>query len=387
MPRVMPETVGQRYQLRHRIGEDEYSETWEAFDARLDRQVTLRLLAPELRDDLAAQAYLRRAARAPAPGAGFDAPRMLDGGDDPTYGPFVVSELSRSLQPTQPITTLDPPRAVARPTRAEDVESAARPAVPEPARRAEAWAAQPLPRRRAMAVGERRGAGILALVVLGLVVVAAIVFVLRAFAPAAQSTAPVVAMPTPGQPARPLSGAPAEQPTARPTAVPTRAAPEPAAVAPTALAAVVPTPTVAEPMAVTPTVQPTLSPTRQATPQPTPRATAPVQASASGSPVDTIRQHYALINARRYADGYTLMDAHLRSLNSPADYAGWFANKVAIEPISVELVSQTDAQAIVRSVVQTTDRVNDQDVTSQVSERFVLQQEDGAWRIDQVSRI
>ena len=103
--------------------------------------------------------------------------------------------------------------------------------------------------------------------------------------------------------------------------------------------------------------------------------------------MDTIRRHYALIDARRYVDGYALMDAHLRSLNSPADYAGWFANKVSITPLSVDLVSQTDNQAVVRSVVQTTDRVNGQEVTTQVAEQFVLRNEDGAWRIDQVSRL
>jgi pimeloyl-ACP methyl ester carboxylesterase len=38
-----------------------------------------------------------------------------------------------------------------------------------------------------------------------------------------------------------------------------------------------------------------------------------------------------------------------------------------------------------RAAVQTTDRVNDQEVTTQVAEQFVLRNEDGAWRIDQVA--
>jgi hypothetical protein len=103
--------------------------------------------------------------------------------------------------------------------------------------------------------------------------------------------------------------------------------------------------------------------------------------------VDTIRQHYALIDAKRYADGYALMDAHLQSLNSPADYASWFANRVSITPLAIDLVSQTDDQAVVRSVVRTTDRLGGQDVTTQVSEEFVLHREGGAWRIDQVTRL
>jgi hypothetical protein len=103
--------------------------------------------------------------------------------------------------------------------------------------------------------------------------------------------------------------------------------------------------------------------------------------------VDTIQQHYALINARNYAAGYRLMDHHLQSLNSPADYASWFANKISIQPISIDLVSQSAGEAVVRSVVSSTDRVNGVDVTTQVSEQFVLRYEDGAWRIDQVTRL
>jgi pimeloyl-ACP methyl ester carboxylesterase len=38
-----------------------------------------------------------------------------------------------------------------------------------------------------------------------------------------------------------------------------------------------------------------------------------------------------------------------------------------------------------RAAVQTTDRVNGQEVTTQVAEQFVLRNEDGAWRIDQVA--
>ena len=40
-----------------------------------------------------------------------------------------------------------------------------------------------------------------------------------------------------------------------------------------------------------------------------------------------------------------------------------------------------------RSLVASTDRVNGQNVTSQVQEEFVLRNENGAWRIDQVTHI
>ncbi len=98
-------------------------------------------------------------------------------------------------------------------------------------------------------------------------------------------------------------------------------------------------------------------------------------------------QHYAFIDAKRYADGYSLMDAHLRSLNSAADYQSWFVDKISVKPISVDVTSQTDTEAVVHSVVDTTDRVDGQNVTKQVSEEFVLHAENGAWRIDQVSRL
>ena len=113
----------------------------------------------------------------------------------------------------------------------------------------------------------------------------------------------------------------------------------------------------------------------------------PPAARAGESPAATIQQHYALIDARRYADGYQLMSRDLQALNSPADYAGWFANKVHLLPVSVEVVSQTDSQAVVRSVVDSTDLRDGQPVTSRLSEQFVLTRENGAWRIDQVRRL
>jgi hypothetical protein len=94
-----------------------------------------------------------------------------------------------------------------------------------------------------------------------------------------------------------------------------------------------------------------------------------------------------LIDARRYADGYSLMDGHLRSLNTQAEYASWFANKVSIKPLAVDLVFQTGDQAVVRAVVTTTDRINGQDNTTQVAEQFNLRMEDGVWRIDEVTRL
>jgi hypothetical protein len=208
-------------------------------------------------------------------------------------------------------------------------------------------------------VPKRRGdpqVGALVLVPLVVGILLLIVFVARAaFAPVNQPGVAQSLVATPAPPARPLSGARGDQPAPAPTAIPTLAAATQLGAAPAASA-------------------PTVAPTAQA-------------ASRTGSPVDTIRQHYALMNAKNYAAGYQLMDSHLQSLNSPSDYAGWFANKVAIQLISVDLVSQSDTEAVVRSVVSSTDRVNGQDLTTQVSEQFVLKNENGTWRIDQVTRL
>jgi hypothetical protein len=53
----------------------------------------------------------------------------------------------------------------------------------------------------------------------------------------------------------------------------------------------------------------------------------------------------------------------------------------------VDLVWQTDQQAVVRSVVQATDRANGQAVSTPVAEQSVLPDEDGARRIERVSRL
>lgn len=104
-------------------------------------------------------------------------------------------------------------------------------------------------------------------------------------------------------------------------------------------------------------------------------------------PAETIRLHYALISSRRYDEGYALMDRHLRSANSLADYRGWFVNKVSLNPLSIIVVSQTASAARVDTVVDSTDRQDGKVVNQQVAERFVLRIEDGAWRIDQVTRL
>jgi hypothetical protein len=94
-----------------------------------------------------------------------------------------------------------------------------------------------------------------------------------------------------------------------------------------------------------------------------------------------------LINARRYDEGYQLMSASLRSLNSPAAYRGWFANKVGLAVISTTLVDAGAQRAVVEAVVDTTDRAGSATVTSRVAERFQLVVEDGAWRIASVTRL
>lgn len=107
----------------------------------------------------------------------------------------------------------------------------------------------------------------------------------------------------------------------------------------------------------------------------------------AAAPAETIRQHYALIAARRYSDGYALMDARLRAQFSPATYASWFAQKVTIQPTAIDTISQTAQQAVVRATVLSTDTVKGRNVTSQVTEEFVLIPENGAWHIDSVTRL
>jgi hypothetical protein len=404
-------TVGGRYRLLRRLGADELAETWEAFDSRLDRAVALRL----------------RTGDAPATlPAGEGAPRLLDGGEDPTYGQFLVYELDPSLEATQRLNALPegaapdlerspsphaapaveaapppparnvadgppparnvaaatpspgwnvawspPARANADATPSPGWNVAASPPAPDDAdvRPSPGWSVAASPARddadatpspgwsvagspprsgRAVAAAaparRGRGVGLAALVGVVLVALTALAVLARGLAPTAEPTA--ATKPTAAPTTQPQAAAPPPKPTAAPAAKPTAAAAKPAAA-----------------------------------PQ------APGAAAVTASPVDTIHQHYALIDARRYADGYTLMDARLRSLNSPADYAGWFANKVSIKPLSVDLVSQMPSQAVVRSVVDTTDTVNGRAVSSQVAEQFVLKLEDGAWRIDSVNRV
>jgi hypothetical protein len=209
----MPVIVGERYRLLRRIGRDESAETWEAFDTRLDRRVALRLLDHEARIDGAAQAQLREAARGRVLGAGPDAPRILDGGEDPRYGPFVVAELNAALEPTQRLSVVpeyvSPPVAERRPPSTQEVAVAA-----------------PIGQGIARERQQQRGAGLLALAGLAVVAVAAVVFVLRTLAPSPSEQPTVLdAPPAAAQPTRASAGAPAAEPTSRPTrastAVPT----------------------------------------------------------------------------------------------------------------------------------------------------------------------
>lgn len=114
---------------------------------------------------------------------------------------------------------------------------------------------------------------------------------------------------------------------------------------------------------------------------------ATVSTNTKTSPADTITQHYALITARDYSAGYGLMSSRLQRLNTPADYASWFTNKVSLQPLSIDIVSQSDDEAVVRSTVESTDRVNGTETKTLVREEFVLSREGGVWRIDQVTRI
>jgi hypothetical protein len=342
----MPSTpeLGQRYRLVRHVVDDGVTSTWEGFDPRLERPVLLRVLSPAVRQDEEARIRLRQAARAPrlSSSSGDEGPRILDGGEDPIFGPFLVAEVTESFEATHLLPVIPP--AVAEPPQA------AAP-VPDEHARARARPARP---REVPVRDTRRGFGIIALAGVIVAGVAALVFLVRTFVWTTESEPAAAPTAISSQPTRPLSGAREGQPRVEPTVAPTLAA----------------------------AARPTAS--RQATQG---SAATPTAAPGAVSSVDTIRQHYALIDARRYAEGYTLMSANLRALNSPADYASWFANKVSIKPISIDLVSQDEARAVVRSTVETTDLVNGAQATTTVSEEFTLRRENGAWRIDRVSRV
>ncbi len=102
--------VGQRYRFLNRIGTDPFTETWKAFDTRLGRPVALQLLAEHARDNSGAQAGLRAIAGARTSSTNqqdASGRRILEGGEDPVYGPFVVTELG-SGERTRRLPTLDP---------------------------------------------------------------------------------------------------------------------------------------------------------------------------------------------------------------------------------------------------------------------------------------
>jgi hypothetical protein len=357
-PITDPSRLGDRYRLVQRIDARGSLETWQAFDERLDRSVVLRLLAPRARGDSDAVRSLRATRRAAGATPDPAAPRLLDGGEDDTYGPYLVKEANAAQETTQHI-----PLVSTRGS-ASDVAAGRSSVLDDPAR----------PERSSLSLSNppvRRGYGLAALLGVLLLVGLAGVLLVRTLAPSQQPAGTSVTQRA--EPTRPLSGAAAGAPTAEPTLVPTlsaRVQPPPAA------APAEPTP---------PSAAPTPRPTLQAAPASA--SGAPAETAQDHSPVATIQQHYALIDARRYADGYTLMDAHLRSLNTPAEYASWFANKVSIKPIAVDLVSQTGDQAVVRAVVSSTDLIEGKENTSRVAEQFDLHMEDGAWRIERVTRL
>jgi hypothetical protein len=352
-----PSRLGDRYRLVHRIDALGSLETWQAFDERLDRSVVLRLLAPRARGDSDAMRSLRSTRRAAGATPDPAAPRLLDGGEDDTYGPYLVLEANSAMEATQRI-----PLVTARAS-AVDVAPGRGSVSDNPTR----------PERSSLSLSNppgRRGYGLAALLGVLLLVGLAGVLLVRTLAPSQQATGTSATQRA--EPTRPLSGAAAGAPMAEPTLVPTlsaRVQPPPAAPAK-------PTP---------PSAAPTPRPTLQAAPASA--SGAPAETAQDHSPLATIQQHYALIDARRYADGYTLMDAHLRSLNTPAEYASWFANKVSIKPIAVDLVSQTGDRAVVRAVVTSTDLIDGKENTSRVAEQFDLHMEDGAWRIERVTRL
>lgn len=296
---------------------------------------------------------------------------------DPARRFSSAADLARALREPEDLdaTTLVTRRGVEEPTQ--------RMAMPAPA-------PVPAPARRVVRPGPERvdggglSPGLLALAGL-LVVVGLAYFGFRSFG--GDPSPPIAAQPTtaPTAPTKPTAAPARPQPTATAMAVTKPAAPTPQPTPQPTATSQPAAPTPAPPTAAAPAARPTPPPPTAPPAKPTAPPVAP--AAVAGDPAETIQRHYALIDARRYAEGHTIMSSNLRRQFSVADYAGWFANKVSLRPVSIQTVQQDETRAVVDTVVESTDRVNGQVVQQQVAERFVMVLENGAWKIDQVIRL
>jgi hypothetical protein len=90
---VAPRLIADRYQLVREVSRASDATYWQASDTRLDRQVLLELMRPELADDPAAVERFRDAVRVSARGGRGPYGRLLDGGTDrDDHVPFAVFE-------------------------------------------------------------------------------------------------------------------------------------------------------------------------------------------------------------------------------------------------------------------------------------------------------
>lgn len=108
--------IAGRYELVRELGSEEEVVEWEGFDSALERAVVVRLLRPELVEDLAAAERFWQDARSAARSRTVSGQRVLDGGTDPESGrQFLVREWPATW-PANDGDTATPgiPRAVGR---------------------------------------------------------------------------------------------------------------------------------------------------------------------------------------------------------------------------------------------------------------------------------
>ena len=88
---MAPRLIADRYQLLREVSRAEDATYWQAADTRLDRNVMLELMRPELANDPAAVERFRDSLRVTARGGGGPYGRLLDGGTDrDRHVPFAV---------------------------------------------------------------------------------------------------------------------------------------------------------------------------------------------------------------------------------------------------------------------------------------------------------
>jgi hypothetical protein len=140
---VPPRLIADRYQLLREVSRAEDATYWQAADTRLDRNVMLELMRPELADDAGAVERFRDSLRVSARGGRGPYGRLLDGGTDRDRRvPFAVFEwvdTSPQLQVPQPQAQRARPVPVAVAAPPSQRRSKPPRSVPEP-KRSRNWA-------------------------------------------------------------------------------------------------------------------------------------------------------------------------------------------------------------------------------------------------------